>query len=163
MMNPWVIIGFILFSIGMAAAGYYKGDELGRAAVQQQWDKEKTEQYAAHAKAQEEARATEQELQAKADKLRQEKDRETREATARIAALSNILRDRPTGPAEASSVSGSTGTGSAPAGCTGQGLYRPHGEFLVGEVADAKQCQTLLRECRVQYDDVREKLIRLNK
>jgi hypothetical protein len=59
-MNPYVIIG-VVFAVGVAG-GLYKGHRLGKAEVQQQWDKEKAEQYAAYAKAQEEARKKEQEL-----------------------------------------------------------------------------------------------------
>jgi len=60
-MNPYVIIG-VVAAIGVAGAGgLYQGHQLGKAEVQQAWDKEKAEQYAQYAKAQEEARAKEQE------------------------------------------------------------------------------------------------------
>ena len=78
-MNPYLILG-VVFAVGVAGAGgLYKGHKLGKAEVQQAWDKEKAEQYAAYAKAQEEARKKEQELQATADQLRREKDEEIRD------------------------------------------------------------------------------------
>ena len=54
-MNPWFILGATLAVAAAGAGGLYKGHELGMAEVQQAWDKEKTEQYAAHAAAQEAA------------------------------------------------------------------------------------------------------------
>jgi hypothetical protein len=86
-MNPWVILGFVLAVGAAAGGGYYKGNSAGKAEVQQAWDKEKAEQYAAYAKGQEEARKREQDMQEAADRLRREKDRETRELTARKAAV----------------------------------------------------------------------------
>ena len=92
--NPWVLLTFVLAIAGAAGGGYYKGNSAGKSEVQQAWDKEKAEQYAAYAKGQEEARQREQEMQQAADKLRREKDAQIRDINARATALTNSLRDR---------------------------------------------------------------------
>ena len=149
-MNPYVIIGVVV-AIGVAGAGgLYQGHQLGKAEVQQQWDKEKAEQYAQYAKAQEEARAKEQELQANADKLRKEKDAEIRNITARANALSNSLQQRQTRPTETSSLPSSSGARSI--SCTGKELYREDGEFLIGIAREADELRTALKQCYTQYE-----------
>ncbi len=141
-MNPWFLLGAVLAVAAAGSAGYYKGANHGRAEVQQAWDK-------AYAKAQEEARAKEQAMQAEADRLRQEKDREIRNINARAAALSNSLRDR---ASRASAVPGAAQTGQTGAGCTGTGLSREDAEFLAGEAARADQLRAALRQCVAQYE-----------
>jgi hypothetical protein len=155
-MNPWVILGFVLAVGAAAGGGYYKGNSAGRAEVQQAWDKEKAEQYAAYAKGQEEARKREQEMQEAADKLRRDKDAEIRNINARAAALSNSLRDRQERPAQVNSVSGSTGAGSG--GCTGKELYRSDGEFLIGIAREADELRAALKQCYTQYNTARQKV-----
>ena len=118
-MNPYLILGVVL-AVGVAGAGgLYQGHKLGKAEVQQAWDKEKAEQLAEYAKAQDEARAKEQALQANADKLRKEKDAEIRNINARATALSNSLQQRQT-RSEAGSLSSSSGARSALKQCYAQ-------------------------------------------
>ena len=156
MMNPWVILGFVVAIIGAAGAGYYQGNEAGQAKVQQAWDKERAAQEAEYAAAQTAAREKEQALQANADQLRQEKDREIRNLNARATALANSLRDRPERPtAEASAVSSTANAGPASAGCTGEKLYRTDGEFLAREAARGDELRILLKQCRDQYETLR--------
>ena len=153
-MNPYLILGAVL-AIGVAAGGgYYKGNSAGKAEVQQAWDNEKTAQYAQYAKAMEESVEIQQQLQMGADKLRQEKDREIRDITARNTALANSLRDRqsrPTTPAGA--VSNSSGAGQS--ACTGKQLYREDGEFLVRLAREADELRAALKQCYKQYESVR--------
>ena len=155
-MNPWVILGFVVAIIGAAGAGYYQGNEAGQAKVQQAWDKERAAQEAEYAAAQAAAREKEQALQANADQLRQEKDREIRNLNARATALTNSLRDRSERPtAESNTVPGTASNGPAPAGCTGEKLYRPDGEFLAREAARGDELRVLLKQCRDQYESLR--------
>jgi hypothetical protein len=154
-MNPWLILAFVLAVGAAAGGGYYKGNSAGKSEVQQQWDKEKADQYAAYAKGQEEARQREQALQANADKLRREKDAEIRNINARAAALTNSLRDRQTRPTEASAVS--IASGARPTGCSGKELYREDGAFLVGLAAEADGLKAALDQCYRQYDAARQK------
>jgi hypothetical protein len=154
MMNPWVILAFVLAIGAAAGGGYYQGNTAGRAVIQQAWDKEKAEQYAAYAKGQEEARKREQEMQQAADRLRREKDAEIRDINARTIALSNSLRDRQERPASNNSVSGVT---RSCAGASGAELARRDGEFLAGYSADAARLQAALDQCVKQYNAVRQK------
>jgi hypothetical protein len=152
-MNPYVIIG-VVFAVGVAGAGgLYKGHKLGKAEVQQAWDKEKAEQYAAYAKAQEEARKKEQELQASADQLRREKDEEIRNINARATALSNSLQHRKS-RSEADSLSSSSGTRQT--SCSGKELYREDGQFLVRIAGEADELRTALKQCYTQYEALRK-------
>jgi hypothetical protein len=153
-MNPYVIIG-VVAAIGVAGAGgLYQGHQLGKAEVQQAWDKEKAEQYAQYAKAQEEARAKEQELQANADQLRKEKDAEIRNINARANALSNSLQQRQTRPSETSSLPSSSSA--RPTSCSGKELYREDGEFLVRVAREADELRSALKQCYTQYEALRK-------
>ena len=155
MMNPWVILGFVIAIIGAAGAGYYQGNEAGQAKVQQAWDKERAAQEAAYAQAQAAAREKEQALQAGADSLRKEKDREIRDLNARAVALSNSLRDRPSRPTtESSPVPGTASTG--PSGCTPKQLYREDSEVVVGLAREADEIRAALKQCYAQYETLRK-------
>ena len=156
-MNPWLILGFVLAVAAAGGAGLYQGHEMGMAEVQQKWDKERAAQEAEYAAAQAAAREKEQALQAGADQLRQEKDREIRNLNARATALSNSLRDRQERPtAEASAVPSTTDARPAATGCTGKELYRPDGEFLAREAARGDELRILLKQCRDQYEALRK-------
>lgn len=144
---------FVLTIGAVAGGGYYSGKESGRAEVQQAWDKEKAEQYAAYAKGQEEARKKEQELQANADKLRREKDAEIRNINARATALANSLQQRQTRPAVADSLPSTTSVGQS--ACTGKQLYREDGEFLVRIAREADELRVALQQCYKQYESVK--------
>ena len=157
-LNPWVILSLVLAIAGAFGGGYYKGNSAGQAEVQQKWDKEKTEQFAAYAEAQEAARSREQDLQIQADRLREDKDAKIRDLNARATALTNSLRDRPSRTAPAlSTVSSTTGTSCPAVICTGAGLSKEDGEFLAGEAARADEARTLLKQCYEQYNAVRQK------
>jgi len=151
-MNPYFIAGSVIAVVLAYGAGHWQGDTAGQAKVQQAWDKQAKELAEAHAVAIAAAREREQELQQGANNDREEKNKQLREANARVAALTNVVRERADRPAETGSVPGTPGAGPASAGCTGAGLYRPDGEFLIGEAAAGRQCQALLKECRAGYE-----------
>ena len=152
----WYITIGAIVAIGAAAVGgYHTGKDSGMAEVQQAWDKEKTAQYAQYAKAMEESVEIQQQLQMGADKLRQEKDREIRDITARNTALANSLRDRQSRPAPNTSSMSSTASVESSA-CTGKDLYREDGEFLVGIAREADELRAALKQCYAQYDAARQ-------
>jgi hypothetical protein len=152
-MNPWLILGFVLAITVSGGVGMYQGKGLGKAEVQQKWDRERAAQEAEYALAQEEARAKEQALQANADAIRQEKDREIRNLNARATALTNSLRNRPERPStETSTVSGSTNTGQS--GCTPRELYRQDSEVVVGLAREADEIRIALKQCYAQYESL---------
>jgi hypothetical protein len=152
-MNPWFLLGAALAVAIAGSAGLYKGRDLGMAEVQHQWDKERAAQEAEYAAAQAAAREKEQALQASADQLRQEKDREIRNLNARAVALSNSLRDRPTRPSpESSPVSSTASVGCPVPVCTGTGLSKEDAGFLAGEAARGDELRALLKQCYSQYE-----------
>ena len=153
-MNPWLILGAVLAIGAAATGGYYVGKDDGKAEIQQAWDKEKAAQYAQYAKAMEESIEKQQHLQMGADRLRQEKDREIRDVTARNTALANSLRERQTRPAQTSSVSSTASVGSS--ACTGKELYREDGEFLVRLAREADELRVALKQCYAQYEAARQ-------
>ena len=152
-MNPWFISGSLIAIILAAGAGYFQGSEHGQAKVQNLWDKEKAAQYAEYAKAQEEARKKEQELQANADQLRREKDVEIRNLNARATALNNSLQHRPTRTSEAGSLPNSSKSCS---GASGKELARGDAEFLVWYATEAARIQADLNQCIRQYEALRK-------
>jgi hypothetical protein len=153
-MNPWLTLGAVLAIGAAATGGYYVGKDDGKAEIQQAWDKEKATQYAQYAKAMEESVEKQQQLQMGADRLRQEKDREIRDVTARNTALANSLRDRQTRPTQTSSVSSTASVGSS--ACTGKELYREDGEFLVRFAREADELRVALKQCYAQYEAARQ-------
>ena len=152
-MNPYFLLGSLVAVIAAAGAGYFQGSEHGQAKVQNLWDKEKAAQYAEYAKAQEEARKKEQELQANADRLRQEKDREIRDLNARATALNNSLQHRPNRTSEAGSLPNSSKSCS---GASGKELARGDAEFLVWYATEAARLQADLNQCVRQYEALRK-------
>ena len=136
-------------------SGYTKGYQNGKDAVQQAWDKEKRERAEEHAQSLQKALQKQQEMQASADKLRQEKDREIRDITARNTALVNSLRDRQSrSTADSSTVPNTPSAGQS--ACTGKQLYREDGEFLVRVAREADELRAALKQCYAQYESVRQ-------
>lgn len=156
-MNPYFIAGSVLAVVFAYGAGHWQGDEAGQAKVQAQWDKEKAklaEEYAANVAL---MREKEQVMQGNADKLREDKNRELREANARNTALLNSLQHRSNRP-ESSGVSTTSSNGGTSSGCTGAELYRTDSEFLAREAARADELRLSLKQCYAQYEAARKEL-----
>ena len=156
-MNPYFIAGTVLAVACAYGAGHWQGDTAGQAKVQQQWDKEKAklaDEYAANVSL---MREKEQVMQGNADKLREDKNRELREANARNTALLNSLQHRSNRP-ESSGVSTTSSNGGTSSGCTGAELYRTDSEFLAREAARADELRLSLKQCYAQYEAARKEL-----
>jgi hypothetical protein len=97
------------------------------------------------------AAETSRTLQAEADKTQGEKDAKLKIQSARIAALSASLRNRPERP------SGNANNPSTASNCTGSGLYRPDGEFLTWYAGEAGRVSAELADCQARYNQVRDK------
>lgn len=132
--------------------GHWQGDDAGQAKVQAQWDKEKAKQMAEYAAAQDAARAKEQSLQANADKLREDKNRELAKLSDTNRTLLNSLRNRPSS-SETSSLSSAASSGQG--GCSGKNLYRESAEDIVKLATDADELRIALKQCYAQYDSLR--------
>lgn len=146
----------IAFAVVVLAgiSGYTKGYQNGKGVVQQAWDKEKRERAEEYAQSLQKALQRQQEMQASADKLRQEKDRETRDLVARNTALANSLRNRPERPTQTSAVSNPSGAGSS--ACTARELYREDSEVVIGIAREADEIRIALKQCYAQYNEVRQ-------
>lgn len=152
-MNPYFLAGTLAAVVLSYGVGRWQGDAAGQAKVNAKWDRERAEQMAAFAEAQRQAREKEQALQLGADNLRQEREREIRNITARANALANSLRDRPDrSTSEGSSMSSASG---ACRGASGAQLARGDGEFLAGYSADAAKLSKALDICIKQYEALR--------
>lgn len=118
----------------------YIGISAGAAKVQAKWDAEKF----AIATAQ---RTKEAELRSNMDKLREAYSHETSKLSRTVASLNDRVRSRPTRPA----VPASATVGDGAPGCTGAGLYKPDGEFLIRESSRADQIRLALIQCQDAY------------
>lgn len=143
-----VAIVVVLALFGLSAYSY----RAGKAAVQQEWDKEKAAIAQAHLEEMQRARQREAELQATIDKQTEAYKRDLENITADYQRIVVWLRDRPAARAGAGGVpQGAT----AGVGCTGAGLSRGDAEFLAGYAADATRTREALDQCVRQYDEVR--------
>jgi hypothetical protein len=151
-MNPYFIAGSVVAVVLAYGVGHWQGDDAGQAKVQSQWDKEKAKQMAEYAAAQDAARAKEQSLQANADKLREDKNRELAKLSDTNRTLLNSLRNRPSS-SETSSLSSTASSGQG--GCSGKNLYRESAEDIVKLATDADELRIALKQCYAQYDSLR--------
>jgi hypothetical protein len=152
-MNPYLIAGAVIAIAVAGAGGYVKGSAAGKAEVQAQWDQERAKLAEEYAKAQAAAREKEQQLQAQADKLREESYEQIKDINARSDRLIDSLRKRPERPATpAGAVSD---TAKSCSGASGAELDRANGEFLARYAADAARLQSALDTCIRQYEAVR--------
>lgn len=151
-MNPYFIAGSVMAVALAYGVGHWQGDDAGQAKVQAQWDKEKAKQMAEYAAAQDAARAKEQSLQANADKLREDKNRELAKLSDTNRTLLNSLRNRPSS-SETSSLSSAASSGQG--GCSGKNLYRESAEDIVKLATDADELRIALKQCYAQYDSLR--------
>ena len=151
-MNPYFIAGSVMAVVLAYGVGHWQGDDAGQAKIQSQWDKEKAKQMAEYAAAQDAARAKEQSLQANADKLREDKNRELAKLSDTNRTLLNSLRNRPSS-SETSSLSSAASSGQG--GCSGKNLYRESAEDIVKLATDADELRIALKQCYAQYDSLR--------
>ena len=150
-MNPYFIAGSVVAVVLAYGVGHWQGDDAGQAKIQSQWDKEKAKQMAEYAAAQDAARAKEQSLQANADKLREDKNREMAKLSDTNRTLLNSLRQRPSSETSSLPSTASSGQG----GCSGKNLYRESAEDIVKLATDADELRIALKQCYAQYDSLR--------
>ena len=133
---------------------------IGRTEVQTAWDHANATATQARAARIERAHQTEAALQEAANDDRRKASEQKTALDARVAALTRELRNRPERPATtglANVPAGPPGAGAASA-CTGAGLYRDDGVFLVGQ---ARMCQDIRNQrddYLRQYERARQKL-----
>lgn len=135
----WPIMGLCVV-ISAFFAGYAQGVKDGEQVIRAEWDTEKVTIITAQ-------RDKEAALQASMDKLRTEKNNELARLNTTVRSLNASLRSRPERPA----VPASAAVGDGATGCTGAGLYKPDGQFLVGESSRADQLRLALKACQDAY------------
>lgn len=148
-----VAIVVVLALFGLSAYSY----RAGKAAVQQEWDKEKAAIAQAHMEEMQRARQREAELQATIDKQTEAYKNDLANIAADYQRVVVWLRDRPAVRAGAGGVPQGSAAG---VGCTGAGLSRGDAEFLARYAADAARTRKALDQCVRQYEEVRQALER---
>ena len=159
-MNPYFLMGSFVAVMAAGTAGYFKGFSAGEAFIQQQWDNQMRQLAEDRAKELELTREKEQNMQQAAENIRQEKEREIQEISARATALSNSLRNRPERPERPSDKGAVSNPTPACSGASGAELARRDGEFLAGYSADAAKLAKALELCTAQYETVRAELLK---
>jgi hypothetical protein len=147
--------GIAISLAGTAWYSYSSGRESGMLQIQTQWDAAQMAQMAAQAEEQTKARQREQALQALANRLRQEKQREAIRLVNDYAAVINSLHDRPEARAGAGGVPEGATVG---VGCTGSGLAKLDAELLARYSLAAGQLQLAYSECREKYTEIERQL-----
>ncbi len=136
---------------------YSSGRQSGMSLIQSRWDAEVAQMAQAQAEEIMKARQREKALEALIARQREEHRREANRIAARYRSDIERLRDRPEARADFGGVPGAADSG---AGCTGAGLARPDGEFLVRYAASAARLQSALNACVTAYDEVRRQVNR---
>ena len=104
-----------------------------------------------YAEAEKQARQKEQELSAKADLIRKQKNEQIANINSQLRAALNGLRDRPS----SINLPADTTPGQAAQGCYPAELYREHAEMALREAARADTIRSALNACYLQYDSLR--------
>lgn len=153
-LNPTVILVLLVGLLSSGSAGYFYGRSVGKAVVQQQWDKQTKQDaltLAAHVEA---TRQHEAQMQEAIDDLQKENQDARKTIAARSAALRDSLRKRPDRDYHAK-VSENPGTEQTTGGCTAAELFREDAEALVGEASRADNIRIELLSCYAAMDAVR--------
>lgn len=104
-------------------------------------------------------RATENNLNAAADKIRKERHEAVQTLNSRVTSLLGQLRNRPNRPSPASNPGAATPS-PGPSG-TGASLHREDAEFLVGEAAAAVKLGVERDSCIATYNTARDELAKI--
>jgi hypothetical protein len=151
----------LLIGLGLSIAlgalvwqSYKLGKQTGRLEVQTLWDAEKIAVQQAHLVEVEKARQKEQELQSVIDKQQVEYKNEINRINHRHSVLVDSLRNRPDRPDGSGVPQDSTSESTASGWCSGSQLYRPDGEFLIGEATRADQLRTALQACLYERNQI---------
>lgn len=145
------ILTGVLVCVACFGWGWLKGNASGAAEIQQAWDREKAVALVEYAKRQADARKKQEELQDRADRIREEKNREIADLTRKHAAALERLRHRPERPASSSGVPQIAGNRPGARGCTPSELYRGDAELALQIAERADQVRLHLAACQAVY------------
>lgn len=151
-LNPIVILVLLVGLLSSGSAGYFYGRSVGKAVVQQQWDKQTKQDaltLAAHVEA---TRQHEAQMQEAIDDLQKESQNARKTIATRDAAIRGSLRNRPE-----RSTTAKVPENTAPAvGVSGAGLARGDAEFLIGQATDAAILAQAVKQCEAQYEKIQK-------
>ena len=151
-LNPTVILVLLVGLLSSGSAGYFYGRSVGKAVVQQQWDKQEKDRALALAAHEAAARQQEAQMQEAIDVLQKENKDARKTVVARSAALRDSLRKRPD-----RDYGAKVPENTAPAvGVSGAELARGDGEFLAGYSADAAILAQAVKQCESQYEKIQK-------
>jgi hypothetical protein len=161
LINPkvWLEIAIAAIIAGACWWGYNTVYDRGADAVQRKWDAVEKERSDQSAKVAADALQATKDLQASADKQRGITNEQIANLNRNLGTAIAGLSNRPS-RTDAGGVPGSpaAGTSGSEPRCTGAGLYKEDGEFLIREAARAKGLAIQLAQCQTQYNSAREKL-----
>lgn len=134
--------------------------DYGRNEVQAKWDKDIAARKSQALKTEQEFRARETSLQVAIDQTEKDKADAIQDLNRRHAAALASVRNRPDRPKPTTTPNVPKDAEPQPPaiGCTGYELYRPDGEFLIGEAARGDQLRIALKACYRAWDEA-EKVI----
>jgi hypothetical protein len=128
----WIVGGLVAAAAGLYVWRVHVERDYGRAEVQLKWDAAESRRKDQVIEAQLASdKETQRRLERAADAERKRNEAVYR-SDVRVAGLLEQLRNRPERPAGGSAAAGNPTAGQA---CTGAGLYRPDGDFLIREAA----------------------------
>lgn len=156
LINPrvWLELAAAALIAGLCWWGYSAIYDRGAESVQVLWTAEKLETAQQSAKIAADALKVTSDLQASADKQRENSNAQIKALNATLGTALAGLSSRAPRPGDGS-LPASAGTGT---GCTGAQLYRQDGEFLSRESARADRLRIQLASCETAYAEVAEKL-----
>lgn len=155
----WRVWAAVCIAVALAlAASHWKAYTGGQKQVQAQWNAERLDIARQTLRLIENNTRTSDDLQAKADNTRRNKNAHIARLDTDLAAALAGLRDRPDRPS-AADLPANTSAGPAP-GCTGAQLYRSDSQFLTREFDRAQRVLADLDECQTAHQSAREALMR---
>jgi hypothetical protein len=131
----------VSFGCGWFVNGWRLGEEI--ANIHADYDKKRAD-------AEQEARSKEQHWQNTADQIVRDKNAQITSVNRRLNAAIAGLRTRPERPS-----GDMPQTPSSCFGLSGAELARGDGEFLAGYAADAARLEAALKQCKAQYNTLR--------
>lgn len=158
--NPWVILGFVLALLGVAAYSYDRGDTNGAERVQVILEAGQKQAMEARIQKMQANQKIERELQANAERERKETNATNELLNRQLADATRRLQQRPARPAANGSgeLPKPAGAGPGTAWATGAELYRDDGQFLVGEAHLAQLVRNQRDTCYRLYRAAQTKI-----
>jgi len=156
LLGGWQIKLILLLALLFGAWTWHRAEV--KIAVNEAVAQIETQQSKENFRLKERSLNTQIELQAKADKIEQDKNNEIANLKSRVRTLTDSLRNRPTNRAEPSGISDNSSNQEAQTGATGLQLSKSDATMAIWFAEQATELQIELKSCLRQYDDAKEAL-----